>query len=194
MDTNKRKLILPLRRSTPTSSKTKTNGINRKLSPVPSSKRHRSSSSSSPSNGKILRVDQTPVPPINLSWPPSVLLPSTIPWPSAVDINRFQYPFFAPPPPLPLPTLPPPLPAPLPITSSDSSPSSNLFAALSKGTLANFTCILPTFIPLPIPIPIPLCLPVHLPCSKCSVEVNHQQSQTITENNTEGKRTRRISI
>ena len=133
------------------------------------------------------------MPPINLTWQPSVLLPSTIPWPSPVDINRFQYPFFAPPPPPPPP--PAPLPAlPLPITSSDPTPSSNLFATLTKGTLSNFTCILPTFIPLPIPIPIPLCFPVHLPCSKCSVEVNDQQCQTITENDTQQKRTRRISI
>jgi hypothetical protein len=171
IDPNRRKIILPIRRPIPT----KTNGIIRKFSPSPPSKRHRSSSSSS-SNEKT--------PPANLTWPSSFLLPSSIPWPPPVDINRFQYPIFPPPPPLPLPS----------ITSSDHSTASTLFTTLTKGTLANFTCILPTFIPLPIPIPIPLCFPIHLPCVKCTSEVNHQECQTEPEDQVHQKRTRRMSF
>lgn len=175
IESNRRKILVPHRHPTPSNTKTKTNEIPRTFSPSSSSKRHRSSSPPPPplSNGKILHVDQTSLTPTNLpvslTWQPSLLLPSTIPWSSP-----FSYPFLPPP--------PPPLPLPLPIPSS-----SNLFTTLSKGTLSNFTCILPTFIPLPIPIPVPLCLP----CSKCSVEVNHQQSQTISEDN---KQTRRLSV
>ncbi|CAF1292591.1 unnamed protein product [Adineta steineri] len=219
IDSNRRKLLFPHRRPTPIIAKTKSNGIVRKsiLSPLPPppppppSKRHRSSSSStttsssSQSNGKILRVDQTLATPSNLpvsfTWQPSLLLPSTIPWSSSIDINRFQYPIFAPPPPplsLPLaaPAPHPPLPLPAPASSSSVLPTtpSNLFTTLSKGTLSSFTCILPTFIPLPIPIPIPLCFPIHVPCVKCSVKVNNQQSQTIIQDNTNQKRTRRTSL
>ncbi|CAF1017765.1 unnamed protein product [Rotaria sordida] len=211
-DTNRRKLLLPLRRPTPTISKTKTNSITRKLSSSPLSKRHRSSSSSSssisPSNGKVHRIDQTTtttstslVPsklPVSLTWQPSLVLPSNISWPPPVDINRFQYPFFAPPPPPPPPAPllpPPPPPLPLPITSSSSSSSSsNLFTTLTKGTLSNFTCILPTFIPLPIPIPIPLCFPIQIPHTKCSIKVNNKQCQTLIEDNIHQKLIRRLSI
>ncbi|CAF2679185.1 unnamed protein product [Rotaria sp. Silwood2] len=215
-ETNRRKLILPLRRPTPTITKTKPNGITRKFSSSPSSKRLRSSSSSSsstpPSNGIVHSIDQTTSLvssnlPVSLTWQPSLVLPSNIPWPPPVDINRFQYPFFVPPPPQPQPPphplVPPPLPALLPLpsstisnTSSDtsSSSSSNLFTTLTKGTLSNFTCILPTFIPLPIPIPIPLCFPIQVPHTKCSIEVTNQQCQTLMEDNVHRKLTRRLSI
>jgi len=186
IESNRRKIFVPHRHPTPSNTKAKTNEIPRTFSPSSSSsKRHRSSSPSL-SNGKILRVDQTSLTPSNLpvslTWQPSLLLPSNIPWSTPIDINRFQYPFL--PPPLPAPPLPPALPI----------PSSNLFSTLTKGTLSNFTCILPTFIPLPIPIPIPLCFPILLPCTKCSVTVNHQQCQTIIEDTIPQKRTRRISI
>ncbi|UJR09725.1 hypothetical protein I4U23_013954 [Adineta vaga] len=192
IDLNRRKLVIPLRRLTPISSKTKSNRIVRKSTPSPLSKRHRSSSSPH-SNGKILHTEQPSSTssnlPVSLTWQPSLILPSNVSWPTPIDLNRFQYPIFAPPPPPP-PSLPPP---PLPVASHPVT-SSTLFSTLTKGTLSNFTCILPTFIPLPIPIPIPLCLPIPVPCTKCSVEVNHQETQTITENHTEQKRLRRTSI
>ena len=141
-----------------------------------SSKPPHSSSPSSLSNGKLLHLNPTSNLPVNLTW-----LPSTLPWSTPLDLNRFSYPFLAPPPPPP----PPPV---LPITSS------NLFTTLSKSTSSNVTCILPTFIPLPIPIPIPLCLP----CTKCSIEVKDEHSQTTLTNcsspSPPRKRTRRISI
>ncbi|CAF1075508.1 unnamed protein product [Rotaria sp. Silwood1] len=208
-DTNRRKLILPVRRPTPTISKTKINSITRKLSSSPLSKRHRSSSSSSsitpPSNSKIHRIDPTTSLvssnlPVSLTWQPSLVLPSNISWPPPVDINRFQYPFFVPPPPPPplIPSLSASSSQPLSSStisniSSDTS-SSNLFTTLTKGTLSNFTCILPTFIPLPIPIPIPLCFPIEVPHTKCSIEVNNQQCQTLNEDNIHRKLTRRLSI
>ena len=177
IESSRRKILVPHRHPTPSNTKTKTTETPRTFSPSSSSfKRHRSSTPPPPplSNGKILGVDQTLLTPSNvpvsLTWQPSLLLPSTLPWSSP-----FSYPFLPPP-------LPPPLPTPLPIPSS-----SNLFTTLSKGTLSNFTCILPTFIPLPIPIPLPLCLPYR----KCAVEVNDQQSQTISEDT---KPIRRCSV
>ncbi|CAF0981329.1 unnamed protein product [Adineta ricciae] len=203
LDANRRKLLLPLRHLTPIMSKTKSNRFTRKSTPSPFSKRHRSSSSPH-SNEKILRTEQPSTTPsnlpVNLAWQPSLFLPSTMPWSSPIDINRFQYhSLFAPPPlppisaPLPPPPPPPPPPPVLPVPSHPVT-SSNLFSTLTKGALSNYTCILPSFIPLPIPIPIPLCFPVRVPCTKCSVEVNHQHSQTTTENDAEQKRLRRMSI
>ncbi|CAF1928675.1 unnamed protein product [Rotaria magnacalcarata] len=210
-DANRRKIVPPLRRPMPTIPKTKTNSITRKLSSSPPpTKRVRSSSPSSssssssttpPFNGKAPRIEQAPSIssnlPASLTWQPSLVLPSSIGWPSPVDVNRFQYPFFVPPlPPAPPPLLPPPPPVPsaiVPIASSDTSPSS-LFTTLTRGTLSNFTCILPTFIPLPIPIPIPLCFPIQLPRTKCSIEVKDQACQTLSDNNIKPKFTRRLSI
>ncbi|CAF4175728.1 unnamed protein product, partial [Rotaria magnacalcarata] len=118
-DANRRKIVPPLRRPMPTIPKPKTNSITRKLSSSPPpTKRVRSSSPSSssssssttpPFNGKAPRIEQAPSIssnlPANLTWQPSLVLPSSIGWPSPVDVNRFQYPFFVPP----LPPAPPPL-------------------------------------------------------------------------------------
>ncbi len=131
-----------------------------KPSESPLTKRHRSSSSNEKSSLTL---------PINLT---SAFLP-----PPPTDINRFQYPFFTPPSssfrPMPF-SLPPRT------TSSESFPST-LFPTLTKGLLSNYTCILPTFIPLPIPIP--LCLPIHSSCVKCSIDVSNQECQTEISNN-----------
>lgn len=190
MDSSRRKLLFPLRRLTPIISKHKSTRVLRKSTPSPVTKRHRSSSSPH-ANGKLLRADPAPIAasnlPVSLTWQPSLLLPSTLPWPSPLDINRFQYPVFAPPPAAP--TAPSP--------AAAAAPSS-LFSTLMKGTLSNFSCILPTFLPLPIPIPIPLCLPARDSCTKCSVEVNDQQTQTTSttddDDRPEARRSRRTSL
>ena len=180
-DSNRRKLLLPLRRPTPTKTTTE---LTAKRSPSPPSKRHRLSSPTESS----LPVESSPTPtsnrPLNLTWPSPFLLSTTLPWSSASDINRFQYPFYTAPP-------PPPPPAPLAPASLPTA-SSSLFTTLLKGTSSSITCILPTFIPLPIPIPIPLFSSAHLPCKKCSTEVTDQQSQT--EDTLSSKATRRMSV
>lgn len=186
-DSNRRKILLPLRRPTPTKT---TVELTRKSSPSPPSKRHRLMSSLSSPNDSSLRVESSSASsshlPLNLTWPSPFLLSATLPWSSTSDISRFQYPFYTPPPPsLPVPPPPPP-PASLPTTAS------SLFTTLLKGTSSSITCILPTFIPLPIPIPIPICTPIHLPCKKCTTEVTDQQSQT--EDNLSSKATRRLSV
>ena len=131
-----------------------------KPSESPPSKRYRSSSSNE-NHYSTLPIHPTPFFP-----PPN-------------NINRFPYPFFTPPPSS---FRPMPISLPSRTTSSETFPST-LFPTLTKGLLSNYTCILPTFIPLPIPIPIPLCLPIHSSYVKRSTDVKDRECQTECSTN-----------
>ncbi|CAF3932519.1 unnamed protein product [Rotaria sp. Silwood2] len=153
--------------------KINTNEVSRKLSPLPSLKRHQSSSSSHEKTSINI--------PINFTCSSS-----HFPLSALIDRNHFQYS---------LGTVPSiqQLSSSLPFRTS----SSTLFSMLTKELLPNYTCILPSFIPLPIPIP--LCFPVHLPCGRYSTDVINQECQTKIRNNIDSfpihqQETRRISI
>ncbi|CAF1379921.1 unnamed protein product [Rotaria sordida] len=85
--------------------------------------------------------------------------------PTSTNLNHFQYPFVT------IPSVQQ-LPSSLPLRTT----SSTLFPIST-----NYTCILPSFIPLPIPIP--FYFPIHLSNAQFSTNIINQECQTEIRNN-----------